>query len=411
MASDEATSWGRVDDSGIVYVRYGDDERVVGEYPDASPDEALAYYARKFADLEGQVRIAEQRAKGGGASPSDVARSIEHLRQLLREAKVVGDIRSLETRVESLGSQLGELSEAQAQQAQQAMTEALAYRTSLVEEAEALAAVDPARAQWKQITAQLDDIFSRWQEHQRTGPRIPKNDANDLWKRFRTARATVDQHRRAFYADLDATHRDARSRKQELVDRAEALAPRGSEAIPAYRELLDAWKSAGRAGKRYDDALWARFKAAGDVLFAQKHEESARENAEYSANLDVKLALLTEAEALLTETEPAAARRALGEIQTRWDAAGRVPRDQVRRIEDRLRTVENHVRKLEEDHWRASDPERQARTTGLASQLEDAIAKLESELADAQASGDAARIKSAQEALDARKIWLDALGN
>lgn len=411
MASDEATGWGRVDESGVVYVRYGDSERVVGEYPDATPEEALAYYARKYADLEGQVRIAEQRAKGAGASANDVARSLDHLRQAVTDARVVGDLQSLEARVDALAAQLGAMSEEQAQHAQQALAEAIAYRTALVEEAESLAAVDPARAQWKQITAQLDDVFNRWQQHQHTGPRIPKTEANELWKRFRNARATVDQHRRAFYADLDATHRDARNRKQELVERAEALAPRGSEAIPAYRELLDAWKSAGRAGKRYDDALWARFKAAGDVLFAQKHEESARESAEYTANLDVKLALLTEAEALLTETDPASARRALGDIQTRWDAAGRVPRDQVRRVEDRLRTVENHVRKLEEDHWRASDPERKARANGLASQLEDAIGKLEAELSEARQSGDANRIKAAQEALDARKIWLDALGS
>jgi hypothetical protein len=58
----------------------------------------------------------------------------------------------------------------------------------------------------------------------------------------------------------------------------------------------------------------------------------------------------------------------------------------------------------------AGDPERKARQTGLASQLEDAIGKLESELAAAQASGDARRIKEAQESLDARRIWLDALG-
>jgi hypothetical protein len=410
VASDEAPTWGRVDDTGTVYVRYGDGERVVGEYPDASPEEAIAYYSRKYADLEGQVRLAEQRAKIG-ASANDVSRSIEHLRSLVAEARVVGDLKSLEDRVEALGAQVGELGKEQAEQAQAALDEAIAYRAALVAEAEELAAVDPARAQWKQITAQLDDIFSRWQAHQHSGPRIPKNDANDLWKRFRTARATVDQHRRAFYAELDAAHRDARTRKQELVDQAEALAPRGPDAIPAYRQLLDDWKAAGRAGKRYDDALWARFKAAGDVLFAQKHEEVSRENEEYAVNLDQKVALLDEAESILKLTDRAAARKALTDVQRRWDEIGRVPREQVRRVEDRLRIIETHVRQLEDEHWRSSDPERKARTTGLASQLEDAIGKLEAELSSARETGDASKIRAAQEALDARRIWLDALGS
>ncbi|KQO64718.1 DUF349 domain-containing protein [Curtobacterium sp. Leaf261] len=410
MGTDEATTWGRVDETGTVYVRYGDGERAVGEYPDASAEEALAYYSRKYADLEGQVRITEQRAQRG-ASASDIGRTVEHLTTTLAEANVVGDIKSLEDRVGVLAEQVGALGREQSAKAEEALAEALAFRRALVEEAEGLAAVDPARAQWKQVTAQLDDVFARWQAHQHDGPRIPKNEANDLWKRFRTARSTVDQHRRAFYADLDAQHRDARTRKQELVDRAEALAPQGSDGITAYRQLLDDWKQAGRAGKRYDDALWAKFKAAGDTLFAHKHEEVAQENEEYTANLAAKEALLTEAEPLLQQQDRVAARRTLTDLQRRWDEVGKVPRDSVRRIEDRMRAVESHVRGLEDDHWKQSDPERKARQSGLASQLEDAIGKLESELADATASGDARKIKDAQEALDARRIWLDALGS
>ena len=409
MGPDEATTWGRVDENGTVYVRYEDTEKAVGEYPDATPEEALAYFARKYADLEGPVKIAEQRVQRG-ASANDVARTVEHLTALVADARVVGDIKSLETRVGVLAEQLGSLTKEQAEQAQQALADALAHRTALVEEAEALAAVDPARAQWKQITAQLDDVFARWQQHQHDGPRIPKNEANELWKRFRAARSTVDQHRRAFYSELDSQHRDARNRKQELVQQAEALAPRGADAIGAYRDLLDDWKAAGRAGKRHDDALWARFKAAGDVLFEQRHAEVAAENEEYSENLVAKQALLTEAEPLLKATDRVAARRTLTGIQRRWDEIGKVPRADVRRVEDRLRAVEDHVRSLEDQHWKASDPERKARQNGLASQLEDAIGKLEAELAHAQASGDARKIKDAQEALDARKIWLDALG-
>ena len=67
------------------------------------------------------------------------------------------------------------------------------------------------------------------------------------------------------------------------------------------------------------------------------------------------------------------------------------------------------MRKLDEDHWRANNPEKQARSAGLAAQLNEAIERLESELADAQASGDAKAIADAQEAIDARRAWLNAL--
>ena len=65
-----------------------------------------------------------------------------------------------------------------------------------------------------------------------------------------------------------------------------------------------------------------------------------------------------------------------------------MPRDQVRPVEDRLRKVEQHVASLEQEHWRRTNPETKARSEGLASQLTAAIAKLEAELADAEATGD-----------------------
>jgi len=410
VATDDQAPWGRVDDDGTVYVREGDGERAVGQYPDATPAEALAYYERKFTELNGQVTLLEQRV-ARGASAADVTKTVAHLKQLLVEPSAVGDVSALRTRVDALDSTVGELTEKQSAEAQEALVEAVAYRTSLVVEAETLAAQDPARVQWKQVTASVDDIFARWQKHQAEGPRIPKGEGNDLWKRFRAARSTIDQHRKAFYADLDATHREARQRKQALVEAADGLAAKGADGIPEYRRLLDDWKRAGRAGKKYDDALWARFKRAGDVLYAAKGEVVAQDEAEYHDNLTLKLELLGQAEKILTNTDRVSAREALTTIQLRWDEIGRVPRDQVRPVEDRLRKVESHVRQLDEQHWEKNNPERKARSEGLASQLQDAITKLEDELAAAEAGGDARKVKDAREALDARRVWLDALGS
>jgi uncharacterized protein (DUF342 family) len=86
-----------------------------------------------------------------------------------------------------------------------------------------------------------------------------------------------------------------------------------------------------------------------------------------------------------------------------------VPRDQVKTVEERLRKVETAVRRLDEEHWARNNPEKKARSEGLASQLNAAIAKLEDELAEAKASGDRTRVEAAQEALDARRVWLDAI--
>ena len=409
MTTTDQQPWGRVDETGTVYVREATGERAVGQYPDATPEEALAYFERKYVELNGQVTLLEQRAKGG-APAADIAKSVKHLTETVANANAVGNLAALAARLGALGGAVTELTEQQGAEAKAAATVAIAERAAIVAEAEALAAEDPAKTQWKQTSAALEALFARWQAHQHDAPRIPKGEANDLWKRFRAARTTIEQNRKAFFAELDSAHKDVRNRKQHLIEQAEALAPKGADGIPAYRNLLDEWKLAGRSGKKQDDAMWAKFKAAGDVLYSVKSEIDAHDDKEFAGNLVLKLELLTEAELLLTETDRAKARTSLGSIQRRWDAIGKVPRDSVKSVEDRMRKVEAAVRKLDDDHWKRNNPETKARAEGLAGQLHDAIAKLEAELAAAQAGGDATAIAEATEALETRKAWLKAIG-
>lgn len=409
MSTSEQQPWGRVDDSGTVFVREGEEWREVGQYPDGTAEEALAYFERKYADLAGQVTLLEQRVKRG-APAADVKKAVAKLRADLTEAKAVGDINALSERVTALEGTLGELSEQQSEQAKAELEQAVAERLEIVVQAEAIAAQDPAKTQWKQSTEQMAALFAAWQKHQQDGPKLAKNVANDLWKRFRAARSTVDANRRAFFADLDATHKTARNRKQELIAEAEALVSRGAEATTAYRRLLDEWKLSGRAGKRQDDALWAKFKAAGDAIYQAKAEVDAVDSAEFEANFEKKAALLEQATPLLELSDREQIRQTLLGIQRQWDEIGKVPREKIRQVEDGLRAVETHLRKLDEEHWSKNNPETKARTEGLAGQLNAAIEKLEQELAAAQATGDAKKISKATEALEARKAWLNVLG-
>lgn len=403
-----AESWGRVDETNSVFVRDGGTERKVGQYPDGTAEEALAYFVRKYSDLAGQVTLLEQRVIRGTAG-SEATKTVEHLTEQLQEPAVVGDIQSLRDRVATLSEKVTELSEQHRAEKAEAREETLAKRTAIVEEAEALAAQDLHAVQWKQLTSQIEALFQRWQEEQKSGPHIPKGQADELWKRFRKARQTIDTARRSFFAQMDATNKDVRARKQALIRDAEALAPRGSSGIPAYRDLLEKWKQAGHASRKVDDQLWAQFKAAGDVLYAAKSEEDTRLDEEYGGNLELKLALLTEAEPLLQEKNHEVARDRLLQIQKKWDVIGKVPRASIREVEGRLKKLEDHVRSLHDAHWKATNPETVARAEGLRGQLERSIADLETQLAQASQSGDKKAVADAESALATQRSWLNAL--
>ncbi len=210
---------------------------------------------------------------------------------------------------------------------------------------------------------------------------------------------------------MDEQHRSARDAKARLVERAEALASKGEDGIGAYRTLLDEWKSAGRAGKKADDALWARFKAAGDALYAAR---SDREQADAEASrekIDAKRELLAEAAAVPQEKDLVKARTLLTGIQRRWDEIGRVfPREAERGLDDDLRKIEQSLKAREDADWKSNNPETKARQNDMTQQLRDAIAGLEADLEKAKASKNAGAIAKATEALEARKGWLKALG-
>ena len=151
-----------------------------------------------------------------------------------------------------------------------------------------------------------------------------------------------------------------------------------------------------------------RFKAAGDAIYAAKGEQIQVENTEFSANLAVKLELLAEAEKTVKpEKNLAEAKKTLAAIQAKWEKAGKVPREKVREVEDRLKAVEAKVRQVEQEEWRKTDPAAIERTNSVLSQLEDSIVKLEENLKAAKAKKDAKATKEAEEALAARKAWLE----
>ncbi|MFX0539586.1 DUF349 domain-containing protein [Ornithinimicrobium sp. Y1847] len=412
----ESMKHGRVGEDGTVFVIAADGtEREVGSYPDATPEEALAYFARKYDELAASADLLAQRVAHTDVSTHDARQSLAHLKEQIGEAHVVGDIAALESTVSSLEETISARSEVEAQQRAAAKAEAATQRETLVAEAETLAATDPAKMQWKQSSARVRELLDEWKAHQRSGPRLDKDVENALWKRFSHARTSFDKSRKTWFARLDEEHGEAKATKEKLVKEAEALS--GSTdwgaTAGAFKRLMQDWKRAGRASRADDDALWQRFKAAQDSFFNAKDEVVAAEEAEFTENLKVKEELLVRAEALeISEANLDSAKAELRKIQEQWDEAGKVPRNDIRRVEGRLRAVEQQVRDLEDKQWKRSDPELNARAQSMVDQLERQVQGLEADLAAAQAAGDDRKATSLESELATKKLWLDsARGN
>ena len=87
--------WGRVDADGTVYVRTAEGERVIGSWQAGSPEEALAFYQRKFESLDTEVSLLEQRITTTDLSPSQARAAIERLQAAVTDAHAIGDLGQL----------------------------------------------------------------------------------------------------------------------------------------------------------------------------------------------------------------------------------------------------------------------------------------------------------------------------
>lgn len=403
----DAAKWGRVDGEGRVYVQDGGTEREVGQFPDAPVAEAMAFYVRRYLDLKASVDLFATRLPH--LSVREIDSTLKSVEESLAQPAAVGDLEGLRARFAALRTVAAERRAAVNAERAAAKEQALKDRTAIVERAEAIAAQDPARTQWKNSGAELRELLETWKEAQRRGPRLDRANEDGLWKRFSHARTTFDRHRRQFFSELDARQSQVKAAKEALIKRAEELQHSTDWAGTSakYRDLMAEWKKAGRASRKEDDALWARFRAAQQVFFDARRAKDEAVDAEFAENLKVKEALVAKAEALLPIKDVKAAKKALRPIQDAWEEAGRVPRSALRRIEGRMRAVEDAIREAENAEWRRTDPETKARAEGLAGQLEDAIAALEKDLEAAKATGDAKKVAEAEAALTARRAWLD----
>nr|WP_227993279.1 DUF349 domain-containing protein [Pseudactinotalea sp. HY160] len=402
-----AAAFGRVAPDGTVSLLEAGGERVIGQYPDVTAEEALALYIRRFLDLEAQVTLFATRLDQ--LSARDLDQGLQTLVEALVEPAVVGDLEGLRGRVEELRARVTERKAALAAEREAARAQAHALRTQIVERAEALAALAPEKVQWRAQGEQLRALLDEWKAAQRGEVRLDRAAEDELWKRFSAARSTFDRNRRQHFAELDRRHGQVKEAKERLIARAQELATSTDwgATSAAMRSLMDEWKAAGRASRKDDDALWARFRGAQDTFYQARQEQNAATDAEYGANLQVKLEILVEAEKLVPVTDIAAAKSALRGLQDRWEEAGRVPRDDLKSTEARMRAVEQAVRDADESQWKRTDPRMRARAEGAAAQLEAAIADLRSDLDKARAGGDERRITQAQDALVAREAWLE----
>ncbi|WP_420841993.1 DUF349 domain-containing protein [Haloactinopolyspora alba] len=390
-----------MDETGEVFVRTSAGERSIGSWQVGKPEEALAFFARKYDDLAVQVDLLEKRLESGAAAPDDTASSAAKLRSAVAEAHAIGDLDALSARLDAIDERVAQHRAERKAARARAQEDARARKEQIAEQAEAIAEGND----WKSGADTLRSLLDEW----KSLPRLDRATDDELWRRFSSARTHYTRRRKAHFAELAERREEARAVKERILAEAEQLSSSTDWGPTSrrYRELMSQWKAAGPAPRNVEDSLWKRFRAAQDTFFGARNAHQAQRDDEQQANLRAKEEILTEAEALLPVTDWKAARRALRALQDRWEGIGHVPRDSMRSVEGRMRRVEDAIRDAERSEWQRSNPEARARAEATVQQLESSIADLEAKAVKARESGNERKQREAEEALAARRSWLD----
>ncbi|MGJ6979305.1 DUF349 domain-containing protein [Aestuariimicrobium soli] len=395
-------SFGRVEDDGTVYVTTSAGERRVGQVPDVAPAEAMEFFVRRFLALETEVGLAEARINSGALSGDEARKKVDALTTQIGEANAVGDLDGLLAKLEALAPTLAAKQEAKRAERAEAHARTKQAKEGMVTEAEKLAAGND----WRDGVNRFRSLLDEW----KALPRIDKTTDDELWHRFSSARTTYTRRRKAQFAERNAARSSAQQAKEQIIAESEELARTEDFGAGAagFRELMNRWKAAGSAPRGTDDKLWARFRAIQDEFFGRRNAAFEEQNAEFAENQVAKEALLTEAEAtILPVGDVETAKAAYRDFLAKFNELGKVPRDAIRTLDERVRKLDQAVKNAEAEQWRRTDPEARQRAQDTVDMFTAQIDKLAAQRSKAEAAGNQKAVKEADSSIATYSSWRD----
>ena len=214
----------------------------------------------------------------------------------------------------------------------------LEAKEQLCEAAEALAAQEDVVEAFKE----LQKLHEQWKEY---GP-VAKEYRESVWERFKAATSVINKNYQAHFESIKEQQNANLEKKIALCEKVEEIAERevkDSNEWNAFskeiEEIQKEWRTIGFASKKENQKVYDRFRAACDKFYGRKREFYTEYKDNINANLEKKIALCEQAEALMTSTEWKKATDQFIALQKQWKEIGAVPRKKADALWKRFRAA------------------------------------------------------------------------
>jgi len=191
----------------------------------------------------------------------------------------------------------------------------------------------------------LQEYHSQWRE---IGP-VPQESKNDIWERFKEATAQINKRHHEYFEKQKDEQKKNLDAKIALCEEVEAVNKTEMKSFRDFDdkaekvvELQKIWRTIGFAPKKQNNKVYQRFREACDVFFEKKRAFYADNKEIQLNNLQKKIDLCVQAEALQDSTDWKATSDALIKLQKEWKEIGPVPRKQSERCWKRFRKACDH---------------------------------------------------------------------
>ncbi len=189
---------------------------------------------------------------------------------------------------------------------------------------------------------ELQKLHEQWKEF---GP-VAKEYRDSIWDRFKAATAVINKKYQAYFEGQKEKQQENLARKTELCEQVEAIAEKEVKSSnewnalsTAIEEIQKTWRSIGFATRKENQKIYDRFRAACDKFFTRKREYYTKFKDSMNENLEKKLSLIEQAEALKDSKEWKKTSEALIALQKQWKEIGAVPRKKSEQIWKRFRAA------------------------------------------------------------------------
>ncbi len=189
---------------------------------------------------------------------------------------------------------------------------------------------------------ELQKLHEQWKEF---GP-VAKEYRDSIWERFKAATAVINKRYQGYFEDQKSKQADNLAAKTKLCEQVEEIAEKevnsSNEWNSLSKEIEDIqkqWRGIGFASKKENQKIYDRFRAACDKFFEKKRVFYTQYKDNMNENLDKKMSLIEQAEALKSSTEWKKATDQFINLQKQWKEIGAVPRKKSEQLWKRFRAA------------------------------------------------------------------------